>query len=137
MEQLLPAVGAPFVEKTFDDYFAPKELSEAGAISFGRFSIECKRTIHHIPTTALRISAGGRRLGHSADTAFDEGLISWLAEADLVVHETNYGVHTPYEKLAALPEGIRAKMRLNHYPDDFELEKSAIEPLVEGRLYEV
>jgi ribonuclease BN (tRNA processing enzyme) len=137
MEQLLPAVGAPFVEKTFDDYFAPKELREGGALAFGRFSIECKRTIHHIPTTALRISAGGRRLGHSADTAFDEGLISWLAEADLVIHETNYGVHTPYEKLAALPAEVRAKMRLNHYPDDFELEKSAIEPLVEGRLYEV
>ncbi|HLM42348.1 MAG TPA: ribonuclease Z, partial [Myxococcaceae bacterium] len=107
------------------------------AVHFGPFSIECRRTYHHLPTTALRIRAAGRSLGYSADTAFDEDLIQWLAEADLVVHETNYGVHTPYEKLAALPAELRAKMRLIHYPDDFDLGASNIEPLVQGRRYTV
>lgn len=137
MEQLLPSVGAEFTHKGFDDYFEHIPLREDQAVSFGPFLIECRRTIHHIPTTALRLRAGGKSLGHSADTAFDEALISWLSEADLVVHETNYGVHTPYEKLAALPEALRAKMRLNHYPDAFDLEESVIEPLRQGRLYEI
>ena len=67
----------------------------------------------------------------------DEGLIDWLSEADLVVHETNHGVHTPYEKLAALPAELRARMRLIHYPDDFDTSASVIEPLAQGRRYNV
>jgi ribonuclease BN (tRNA processing enzyme) len=85
----------------------------------------------------VRVAGGGQKLGHSADTAFDEGLIAWLAEADLVVHETNHGIHTPYERLAALPAPLRARMRLTHYPDAFDLAASAIEPLEERRVYRV
>ena len=73
----------------------------------------------------------------TTDTAFDEGLIKWLSEADLMIHETNYGVHTPYEKLAALPAELRARMRLIHYPDDFDTGASVIEPLAQGRRYTV
>jgi ribonuclease BN (tRNA processing enzyme) len=137
MEDLIRKPGGEPQRHEFDDYFEPLSLSTESAVSFGPFSIECRRTYHHVPTTALRIRAGGRCLGYSADTAYDEGLISWLAEADLVVHETNYGVHTPYEKLAALPAELRAKMRLIHYPDDFDLEASNIEPLAQGRRYNV
>ena len=46
-------------------------------------------------------------------------------------------MHTPYEKLAALPESLRSKMRLTHLPDDFDADSSVIEPLREGRVYEV
>lgn len=132
MEQLLPGVDAEPVEKGFDDYFEWRPLAFEQTVEFGPFRIECRRTIHHIPTTAFRIHAGGRVLGHSADTAFDEGLIAWLAEADLVVHETNHGVHTPYEKLAALPESLRSKMRLVHYPDELDVSATNIAPLREG-----
>ncbi len=137
MEELLPAVGAPGIRKTLDDYFEVHLIREGERVACGPFSLECRPTVHHIPTTALRISAGGRTLGHSADTAFDEGLIAWLSQSDLVVHETNYGVHTPYEKLAALPVDVRAKMRLIHYPDDFDHANSVIEPLRQGRAYDV
>lgn len=119
------------------DYFDTTPLAETGAVDVGPFRIECRRTIHHIPTTALRIAAGGRALGVSADTAFDPGLIAWLAEADLVVHETNRGIHTPYARLAALPRELRRRMRLIHYPDDFDTAGSAIEPLRQGARYEV
>ncbi len=135
MEQLLPAVGADFVRLGLEDYFEVHALDEPRAL--GPFTIEARRTIHHIPTTALRIRAGGRTLGHSADTAFDEGLIAWLAEADLVLHETGHGIHTPYAALAALPAALRARMRLTHYPDDLDLAASAIEPLAERRVYAV
>ncbi|WP_224243623.1 MBL fold metallo-hydrolase [Hyalangium gracile] len=137
MECLIPKHGEQPQPKHFEDYFSHTPLSTESAVRFGPFSIECRRTYHHLPTTAFRIRAGGRCLGYSADTAFDEGLIAWLAEADLVVHETNYGVHTPYAKLAALPTELRARMRLIHYPDDFDLQASVIEPLAQGRRYTV
>lgn len=137
MEQLLPQVGAAFVRRGLADFFDVVPLDERAAVDVAGFRVECRHTIHHIPTTALRIAAGGATLGHSADTAFDEGLIAWLAAADLFVHETNHGVHTPYARLAALPKDIRAKMRLTHYPDDFDLAASVIEPLHERRVYAV
>jgi ribonuclease BN (tRNA processing enzyme) len=137
MEQLIRTPGGAPEHQGLDDYFEPLPLSTETAVRFGPFSIECRRTYHHVPTMALRIRAAGRCLGYSADTAYDEALIAWLAEADLVVHETNHGVHTPYEKLAALPETLRAKMRLIHYPDAFDLTASNIEPLTQGRRYTV
>lgn len=137
MERLIEKEGAGVSRKGLDDFFVVEDLSLTAAAELGPFSIEARMTVHHIPTTALRIRAGGRVLGFSADTAFDEGLIDWLAEADLVIHETNYGAHTPYEKLAALPADVRAKMRLIHYPDDFDLAASVIEPLRPGRIYRV
>jgi hypothetical protein len=40
---------------------------------------------------------------------------------DLVVHEANLPpLHTPYEMLAGLPADLHAKLRLIHYPDDFD-----------------
>jgi glyoxylase-like metal-dependent hydrolase (beta-lactamase superfamily II) len=135
MEQLLPTVGADIVPRGLEDYFELHPLD--GAVQLGPFAIDGRRTIHPIPTTALRVRAGGRTLGHSADTAFDEGLIAWLADADLILHETGHGIHTPYAALAALPAPLRARMRLTHYPDDLDLATSAIEPLVERRVYAV
>ena len=137
MAELIDPETKPLPRMTFGDYFDWSPLEETSTATFGPFSIECRRTIHHIPTTALRIRAAGRCLGYSADTAFDPGLIEWLAEADLVVHETNYGAHTPYEKLAALPAELRARMRLIHYPDDFDVAASVVEPLRQGCRYPV
>jgi ribonuclease BN (tRNA processing enzyme) len=137
MEQLLPALGAPFERKRLEDYFEVIPLRDDAPVAVGPFAITCRKTIHHIPTTALRLQAGEVSLGVSADTAFDEELIAWLGEATLTVHETNFGVHTPYAKLAALPAATRARMRLIHYPDTFDLAASAIEPLVERRVYDV
>lgn len=96
---------------------------DPGVTRVGPFLIERRFTIHHIPTTALRITREGAArpaLGYSADTAFDPSLIDWLAEADLVIHETNYGVHTPLHLLAGLPEATRERMRLIHYPDQLD-----------------
>ncbi|WP_406698051.1 MBL fold metallo-hydrolase [Singulisphaera sp. Ch08] len=131
----------PTIQKQLDDYFDLIPLNTAKPVSVGPFAIECRRTIHPIPTTAFRIQAGGRTLAFSADTAFDPTLIDWLAPADLIVHEVTVlghsGVHTPYEKLVALPADLRKKMRLIHYPDDFDFAASVIEPLHQGRSYTV
>lgn len=137
MGALLRDPAGPPIAMAFTDYFDARPLSEAAPTTFGPFAIECRRTIHHIPTFALRIRAAGRCLGYSADTAFDPDLIAWLSAADLLVHETNIGIHTPYAKLAALPAELRRKMRLIHYPDDFDGAGSGIEPLAQGQAIEV
>jgi len=86
----------------------------------------------------MLIKADGRSLGYSADTAFDPSLIQFLSQADLIIHETNYGpAHTDYSQLAQLPAEIRAKMRLIHYSDYFDVESSVIGCLEEGQLLSI
>lgn len=122
---------------SFEDVAIPVPLSETVPTTFEGFTLELRRTIHHVPTFALRIDDGRARLGWSADTTYDPGLIDWLSEADRFVHETNLGVHTPYAKLAALPAALRERMWLVHYPDDFDVDASIIEPLRQGRIYAI
>src|SRR5262249_19005880 len=116
-------------------------LDDTKAISVGPFTIECRPTFHSVPTTAFRIRAGGRTLGFSADTTYDPALIDWLAAADLIVPQATphpeAARQTPYAPRPALPAELRAKMRLIHYPDDFDIDASVIEPLREGRCYRV
>lgn len=141
MERVQSKPDTPASRKTLDDYFELIDLSLSKPVECGPFAIECRPTIHSVPTYALKVTVGGRVFGYSADTAYDPTLIEWLGPADLIVHEAttieHTGVHTPYQKLAALPESVRSKMRLTHYPDDFDVESSVIEPLRQGRSYEV
>lgn len=130
---------APPEQHRLDDFFEMIDLGEHSPVVVGPFSVECRRTIHGVPTTAFRIRAGGRCFGFSADTAFDPTLIDWLVPCNLIVHEAtsagHRGIHTPYEQLAALPEKVRARMRLTHLPDDFDAGSSAIEVLRQGHCY--
>lgn len=138
MATIIGADGRRQPDRGFADYFDHRALTPDGPVEIGPFSIECRPTRHHIFTTALRITAGGRSVGYSADTAFDPALIDWLAEADRVVHEVNFGgAHTPYDKLVGLPAAVRDKMWLVQYSDLFAVDESAIEPLREGRVYAI
>jgi ribonuclease BN (tRNA processing enzyme) len=116
-----------------DDFFAIGLLDEDAPITIGPFTVRCRRTFHHVPTFALRVEAGGRSLGYSADAAFDPALIDWLCEADLVVHETNHGVHTPFAALDMLDDDRKAKMRLIAFPDGFDAEPRSIRCLTDGQ----
>jgi ribonuclease BN (tRNA processing enzyme) len=127
-----------FSDMKFEDYFDVLPIQWDGEAIIGPFSIRVRRTIHHIPTTALLVQAEGRSFGYSSDTAFDPDLIRFLEPADLIFHEANHGPpHTPYAELAKLPESLRRKMRLIHYPDGFEKTAVAIEPLHEGAILTV
>ncbi len=141
MESVQARPDEPPACKALSDYFELIDLDTTRPVECGPFSVECRRTIHAVPTYAMRITVAGRVLGFSADTAFDPGLIDWLSPANLIVHEAtsmaHSGVHTPYEKLATLPGEIRSRMRLTHLPDDFDAGSSVIEPLREGQVYEV
>jgi ribonuclease BN (tRNA processing enzyme) len=136
MEALRSFSGGPRLAQR-DDYFDVLALDETGPVRVGPFEIACRRTHHPIPTTALRIRAADRTLAYSADTDFDPALIAWLAPADLVIHETGPGIHTPLDRLGELPAALRSRMRLVHYPDEFDLSASPIEPLEQGRRYDV
>src|SRR4051794_5168650 len=124
-----------------DEYFDLIPLGTSGPVELGPFAIECHPTIHPIPTTAFRIAVSGRTFAFSADTAFHPPLIDWLADADLIVHEMTRAqtseVHPPSARLAALPDALRARMRLIHSPDDSDPAESVIEPLRQGRCYDV
>jgi ribonuclease BN (tRNA processing enzyme) len=125
--------GQRFHELGFDDFFQHVPLRWLDDVIVGPFRIRARRTIHHVPTSALLVEAAGRTLGYSSDTAFDPELIQFLAPADLIIHETNFGpAHTPYDALAALPAELRAKMRLIHYADMFDAQASTIAVLREG-----
>jgi glyoxylase-like metal-dependent hydrolase (beta-lactamase superfamily II) len=136
MEWVRGADGA-LVPSRVEDYFDLVALDDGRAVEIAPFSIECRRTRHVVPTTAFRIDAGGRRIGISADTEFDPQLVDWLSSADLVIHETGPGIHTPLEALEALPAALRRKMRLVHFHDRDALAGAKIEPLEQGRLYQV
>lgn len=132
MDTLMLDLDAPPTLKELDDYFAIAPLSTDHPVAHGPFSIEARWTKHHVPTTALRITAGGHTLGYSADTAFDPDLIAWLAEADLVIHETNLGTHTPIDDLLGLDDALKERMRLVHYPDWFDVDSCPIACLRQG-----
>jgi ribonuclease BN (tRNA processing enzyme) len=137
-ESRAPGNGPP-IQQQLTDFFEILPLSAEGPVALGPFAIECRPTIHPIPTTAFRVTVAGRTLAFSADTAFDPTLIDWLAPADLIVHEANDDdgstAHTPYTQLMHLPASLRQRMRLIHYSDAFDLDSSVIEPLHQGRCY--
>ncbi len=122
---------------TRDDVIAAHPLSMTSPTMVGDVSFEARLTIHHIPTTALVYGCGAAWVGYSADTAFDEELIAWLDAGEVIIHETNFGAHTPFAKLAALPEPLKRKLRLVHWPDGFDAGDSGIVVLHDGDVVEV
>lgn len=133
MEQLLGEDGTT-TRLTLDDVADCVRLTEQAPVQIGPFSVEARRTRHHIPTFALRVRAGGASVAFSADTGFDPALIAWLLEADLAVHEAGHGhAHTPLEALAALPAAARRRMRLTHLGDEVDRRGLPIAALEEGR----
>ncbi len=138
MEWSVQEAGQPPVHRLSEEFLDIIPLDENQTLVQGPFRLRCRKTIHNIPTIALMIQAAGRSLGFSADTAYDPSLIDWLAGADFVVHEACGGfMHTPYEALLELPEDLRAKMRIFHYPDNFDVDGSALEPLRQGKIYPI
>jgi len=131
MDTLLEKPGGPARAMTLHDYADIHPLGP-DETRIGDLSLVWRPTIHHIPTSAIRVRAGAATFGYSADTAFDPTLIAWLEEADLFFHETNLGVHTPLAALAGLPAGTRSRMRLIHYPDSHDVSASPIACAREG-----
>ena len=137
-ERLAPAMDQGGKAR-LQDYFQVHPLDPEREAHIAGLAVRCRPTDHSVPTVALRFSDGGRTLAWSSDTPFDPGLIGWLQDgANLIVHETSPPpTHTPIEPLNALPEGVRARMRLIHMPDGFDPACTDIRCLRQGEAIEV
>lgn len=139
-ERLAPAMDRAGTERplaSLHDYFDMHILRPGVQANVSGLSIECRFTGHPIPTLGLLISDGSATLGWSGDTPFEKEHVDWLSQADLIVHESGPApAHTPIEQLNALPEALRAKIRLVHLNDDFDSSVTDIEPLKEGEVLE-
>jgi ribonuclease BN (tRNA processing enzyme) len=120
-----------------EDYFSTKVLQMRRSHRIGPMRIEIHPTRHYLPCFGFRLFFRGKSLGYSSDTAFDPDLIRFLSPCDTILHETNYGGHTPYSKLLELPQEVKRKMLLVHIPDDFDVRHSAIPVAQEGKLYTI
>jgi ribonuclease BN (tRNA processing enzyme) len=128
--------GTDWGKNRCEQYFEFNKLRIGEITQIGPFSVESYLTLHHLPASALKITVGESSVGYSGDTRFDPKLIEFLKPADLIFHETNVGPgHTAYEKLAALPESLRQKIRLVHFQDDFEEEPSVIQCAKDGEVF--
>jgi ribonuclease BN (tRNA processing enzyme) len=122
---------------TPEDYYRTKMLAYGRENPIGPFRVSIHRANHSIPTVGVIVRHGDLSVGYSCDTAYDRDHIDWLSGCDMVIHETGEGLHTPLDDLLALPEELRAKLWLVHYPDDFDVDNAPLRCLRQGRLYSV
>ncbi|OPZ15220.1 MAG: ribonuclease Z [candidate division BRC1 bacterium ADurb.BinA364] len=118
-----------------EDYFDPRPIEPGKPFRVGDLEIVARRTRHPVPCVGCKIRYGGRVFAYSCDTDFELAHIDFLAEGDLIFHETNEGIHANYDDLASLPERLRARMRLVHLADEFDRAALSIEPAESGRVY--
>ncbi len=140
-QRLAPAMEAPFggdQPSKLEDFFDVHLIEPGTPALIAGLTVECRFTRHPIPTIGLLISDGNATLAWSGDTPFEQKHVDWLSTADVVVHESSAGPpHTPIEKLNALPDDIKAKMRLIHLKDGFDVSTSNIIPLREGEVIDL
>ncbi len=130
---------------TLDRFFRPIALSNP--YDFGDFTVHYRATQHFPNTFAYVLEFGHYKLGYSADTAFDEDLIAWLDQCDLVLHDVTWPpwwndeemlkLHPPLAKLLELPVAFQQKTLLCHYDEtNFSVQEiGSYRFLEQNRLY--
>jgi ribonuclease BN (tRNA processing enzyme) len=123
---------------SFEDYFqvlrpqrVPNAPREAHRITIGDLNIELFRSCH-IPEGCsswqdAQLSYGlliDDRVFVCSDTRFDPDLIAnYAPRAEILFHDVDFqngAVHAPLSELRSLPEDIRRRMMLVHYPDSWQ-----------------
>lgn len=138
MEWVIEKPGALPRQRALDDFFELRLLPEREETKAGPFRLACRKTIHSVPTIALRCTAAKRCLGYSADTMFDPTLIDWLADAHLIIHEANSAfMHTNLTDLLTVRPAIRKKLRITHYPDTLDPATAPLPAMRQGTLITV
>ena len=136
-EKLAPSMdGANYgTLRTLDDFYDLRIIDPDHEATIAGLSVHCRYTGHPISTIGLLFSNGTNTFGWSSDTPYEQKHIVWLNQADVIVHESNLGMaHTPIEDLNALPDELRAKIRLIHLPDDFDPGTTDMVPLRQGEV---
>jgi ribonuclease BN (tRNA processing enzyme) len=86
---LLGAFGRP-VDDLLREVYEFHPIDGPSETTIGPFELELARVNHPVETYAMRISAGGRTLAYSADTAACDELIKIARDADLFLCEASY-----------------------------------------------
>ena len=77
-----------------DTYFSSTyrlaEYDPARSLEIGDLAIDFRQTTHDVPTFAMTVRAGDRRVGYTADTRASDDLHEFLAGADLLLCESTY-----------------------------------------------
>lgn len=141
-ERLAPAMDAPLTrggrKSELRDYFELHLIQPNMTAMVQGLAVECRYTMHPIPTIGLKLADSSGRLGWSGDTVYEQEHIDWLSDSDIIVHEANLGpVHTNIETLNSLPEELRNKMRVTHIVDNFDTQSTDIKPLTEGEILQI
>ncbi len=124
-ERLAPAMDAPLEaggEKArLEDFYKLHLFDPSKPAQIAGLTVECRYTVHPVPTVGLMITDGSWTLGISGDTKYEPAHIEWLSRADIIIHEANYSpLHTGVEVLNELPGELRRKLRLTHTEDGFD-----------------
>jgi hypothetical protein len=132
---------------TLDRFFRPRPLSNPH--EFADFRLLYRMTTHFPHTFAYLLDFGNYKVAYSADTPYDEELISWLDQADLVLHDVTWPpwwdieemlkLHPPLAKLLELPLAFQQKTLLCHYDETTyrEQEIGGYRILEQNRLYQL
>jgi ribonuclease BN (tRNA processing enzyme) len=97
MCRLFATGGDPQFED-FGGYLKFADISSGGELDIGPFHFRFVRSVHPIETLAMRIEAGGRVLGYTADTAPSDDVARLVEGADILIAEAT--LQAPDEKLA-------------------------------------
>lgn len=85
-----PEPAAELQRLLYKENFAPVSLSVADTLQLGPFYFSFLETIHALPCLAMRIESEKGILAYSGDTEYFDGLIDFVAGADLFLCEANF-----------------------------------------------
>jgi ribonuclease BN (tRNA processing enzyme) len=80
----------PLISNHWGDTFDWHTLDDGARESLGSMELQFSRTDHPLPTYAVDLAAGGKRLVYTADTGPDWSVGAFAPEADLVLSEATY-----------------------------------------------
>ncbi|MBO8163619.1 MAG: MBL fold metallo-hydrolase [Brevibacillus sp.] len=78
-----------FDKLTFGSYCQAHPISADSSVTIGGASFSFARTTHPVPCLAMRIEYGGRVIGYTADTEWNEEVVQLCDQADLLLAECN------------------------------------------------
>ena len=90
VHETLTAVLSRDASQAFDDVFAHHEVSGGDRIAVGGLEMTFYDSVHPPPTVSVRITAGGRVLTYSGDSAGGENLVAAARNADLFLCEATW-----------------------------------------------
>lgn len=117
-----------FAALTLDNVSQGKAYNDYEPLEIGPFKITFKRTIHPVPTYALRITNQKNDITFTADTDYFEDLIEFAKNSDVLITDTNFDSTKSGRKwhMTSIESGNLAKranvnkLVLSHLPQELD-----------------